>query len=127
MSADQAQAVAAAAELEAQQIRMEAEAIVNRVLELGDGKVAMGLEPAIAEGSLDLPLASFGVCRGQVLSARDNTGALRFFDAGALPLPAVCKQKHIQLLKERAQLEGRELGISMVIDDVYAYSKGKLV
>lgn len=127
LATDQQQSLAAAVSQEEEQVRTEAEAIINRVLELGDGEVAPGLEPALAEGSLDLPLAPAGICRGQVLSARDATGAVRFLDCGALPLPPESKELHIQLLEERARSEGRELGISMVIDDVYAFSKGALV
>ena len=87
LATDQQQSLAAAVSQEEEQVRTEAEAIINRVLELGDGEVAPGLEPALAEGSLDLPLAPAGICRGQVLSARDATGAVRFLDCGALPLP----------------------------------------
>lgn len=124
---DQQESIATAARWEEEQVKTEAQAIVNRVLELGQGEVSPGLERALSEGSLDIPLAPAGICHGQVLSARDATGAVRFLDCGALPLPKESKEYHRQLLEERAQAEGREPGISMAIDDIYAFSKGSLV
>ncbi|HKM39232.1 MAG TPA: hypothetical protein VJ036_03080 [bacterium] len=124
---DQRKAITAAAHDEEELLQIEATAIINRVLELGKGEVVAGIKIALAQGSLDFPLVSAGICQGQVLSARDATGALRFLDSGALPLPAEVKQKHTQLLEERARSEGRGLGTSLVIDDVYAFSKGNLV
>lgn len=127
LSTDQRKAIVAAARWEEEQIKKEAQAIIDRVLELGQGEVAPGLERALAEGSLDIPLAPGGICRGQVLSARDATGAVRFLDCGALPLAQESKEYHWQLLEERAAVEGREPGVSMAIDDIYAFSKGCLV
>ncbi|NLG86135.1 MAG: hypothetical protein GX489_02810, partial [Firmicutes bacterium] len=127
LASDQKTAIMAAASQEQELIREEADSIINRVLELGQGQVAMGLERALTDGSLDIPLAAAGLCRGQVLSARDATGAIRFLDSGNLPLPKEIKEWHRQQLAERAYAEGRQLGVSMAIDDIYAFSKGTLV
>lgn len=127
LASDQKTAIMAAASQEQELIREEADSIINRVLELGQGQVAMGLERALTDGSLDIPLAAVGLCRGQVLSARDATGAIRFLDSGNLPLSKEIKEWHRQQLAERAYAEGRQLGVSMAIDDIYAFSKGTLV
>lgn len=127
LAADQAAAIAQAANQEQQFILLEAQSIVDRVLELGQGKVATGLELALTEGSLDVPLAGAGLCQGQVLSARDATGAVRFLDSGALPLPSESKEWNRERLAQRADTEGRQPNVAMVIDDIYAFSKGALV
>jgi methylaspartate mutase epsilon subunit len=54
-------------------------------------------------------------------------GAVRFFDPGNIPLTPELKEFHKQKLKSRAKLEKRDATFQMVIDDVYAISKGKLV
>jgi len=127
LAGDQRRAFLTAVQREEELIAAEAGAIVSRIEELGAGDLRAGVMPALAEGSLDVPLAPSGVCRGQVLAARDQEGAVRFLDPGHLPLPPAAKEYHRAQLERRAQAEGREPGVSMVIDDIYALNKGFLV
>lgn len=124
---DQRASVQTAAREEEELIVAEAEAILGRIRELGQGKWGEGIAAALAEGSLDVPLAASGACRGQVLAARDAWGAVRFLDTGRLPFSPEVKGFHRRRLAERAQSEGRVAGTSLVIDDIYALNKGALI
>jgi methylaspartate mutase epsilon subunit len=108
-------------------ISAETRCIVDKVFELGGGDVAKGAVRAFQAGILDVPFAPSRFNAGKVLPARDNDGAIRFFDPGALPLTAELLEFHKQKIAARAKYEKREPSFQMVIDDVYAISKGRLV
>ncbi len=59
--------------------------------------------------------------------ARDNDGAIRILDAGAVPLSPELVDYNREKIEERADVEKRKASFQMVIDDVYAISKGRLV
>lgn len=58
---------------------------------------------------------------------RDNEGAVRVFDPGHAPLPDDVMAYHREKIAERSRAEQRESSFHMVVDDIYAISKGKLV
>jgi methylaspartate mutase epsilon subunit len=100
---------------------------VDKVFELGNGDIAQGAVRAFQAGVLDVPFAPSRFNAGKVLPARDNEGAIRFFDPGALPLTSELLEFHKQKMAARAKYEHRDPSFQMVIDDVYAISKGRLV
>jgi methylaspartate mutase epsilon subunit len=108
-------------------IAAETRCIVDKVFELGGGDIAQGAVRAFQAGVLDVPFAPSRFNAGKVLPARDNQGAIRFFDSGTLPLTAELREFHKQKITARAKYEKREPSFQMVIDDVYAISKGRLV
>lgn len=108
-------------------IAAETRCIVDKVFELGAGDIAKGAVRAFQAGVLDVPFAPSRFNAGKVLPARDNDGAIRFFDSGALPFTGEIKEFHKQKIAARAKSEKREPSFQMVIDDVYAISKGRLV
>ncbi|MDR0759434.1 MAG: methylaspartate mutase subunit E [Treponema sp.] len=108
-------------------ISAETRCIVDKVFELGKGDIAQGTVRAFQAGVLDVPFAPSRFNAGKVLPARDNDGAIRFFDPGALPLTAELHEFHKQKMAARAKYEHRDPSFQMVIDDVYAISKGRLV
>ncbi|MDR1301494.1 MAG: methylaspartate mutase subunit E [Treponema sp.] len=108
-------------------IAAETRCIMDKVFELGGGDIAKGAVRAFQAGVLDVPFAPSRFNAGKVLPARDNQGAIRFFDPGALPLTAEILEFHKQKMAARAKYEKREPSFQMVIDDVYAISKGRLV
>ena len=59
---------------------------------------------------------------GKMLSARDNDGAIRILDAGAVPLSPELVDYNRKKIEERAAFEKRKASFQMVIDDVYAIS-----
>ena len=108
-------------------IKREVRSVMTKVFELGNGDVAVGAVRAFAAGVLDVPFAPAACNAGKLLPVRDNVGAVRIFEPGAVPLPRDVMMYHRQKIAERAKAEKREPSFQMVIDDIYAISKGKLV
>lgn len=112
---------------EAEIIEQEVNQIIAKVLELGKGDLAQGVIASFEAGVLDIPFAPSKYNAGKVMPARDNNGAVRIMDAGHLPLSDDILKFHRDKLEERAKFEHRTVSFQMVIDDVYAISKGFLV
>ena len=62
-----------------------------------------------------------------MLPARDNGGAVRILEVGNLPFTDDLKKFHRENWKSVPRRKNREVSFQMVIDDVYAISKGRLV
>jgi methylaspartate mutase epsilon subunit len=105
---------------------MEVRAIMDRVLDLGDGDVAVGFEKAVQAGAIDCPLAGNVHLKSKVLGIRDNQGACRYLDFGDLPIPKEAREFHRQKVAEREQAEGRKMDLNAVIQDFWAFSHGKI-
>ncbi len=112
---------------EAEVIEQEVDQILAKVFDLGKGDLAQGVIAAFEAGVLDIPFAPSKYNAGKVMPARDNNGAVRIMDAGNLPLSSEILKFHRDKLEERAKSENRTVSFQMVIDDVYAISKGFLV
>ncbi len=108
-------------------IASETRCVLDRCLELGKGDIAQGTILAIRSGVLDIPFAPSRYNAGKMLPARDNDGAIRLFHAGNIPLTPELIDLHREKMEERARHENRQASFQMVIDDVYAISKGRLV
>ncbi len=108
-------------------IKLETRAIVNKMVELGDGDIVKGSIRGFEAGVIDIPFAPSRYNRGKVLPARDNEGAVRILEAGNLPFDNEIKAFHQKCMEDRAKEEGRGVSFQMVIDDIYAISKGRLV
>lgn len=116
-----------AVDFEKEIIRAETVCIVEKCLELGEGDIAVGVCRGVESGALDVPFAPCRANAGLMLPARDNTGAVRILNVGNLPFTKELKDFHKEKLEERARFEKRQVSFQMVIDDVYAIGKGKLV
>lgn len=108
-------------------ISQETRCIIDKCFELGDGDIAKGAVRAFQAGVIDIPFAPSRYNAGKMLPARDNEGAVRIFSPGALPFTPELLAFHKGKIDERAKVEKREASFQMVIDDVYAISKGRLV
>ncbi len=108
-------------------IRLETRAIVDKCFELGNGDVAVGVCRAVEAGVLDVPFAPCRANAGLMLPCRDNDGAVRILNPGNLPFSQELKDFHTAKIEKRAAAEGRKASFQMVIDDVYAIGKGRLV
>lgn len=108
-------------------IEREVRSILNTVYSVGEGDFVLGTVRAFASGLLDVPFAPSRFTLGRVMPVRDNEGAVRFFDFGNLPFDEEIKSFHRKKLEERAKYEKREISFQMVLDDIYAISKGRLV
>ncbi|ETK09984.1 glutamate mutase [Tannerella sp. oral taxon BU063 isolate Cell 6/7/9] len=112
---------------ESEIISTEMHCILGKVEELGRGDYAVGTVAAFEAGVLDIPFAPSRYNAGKAMPARDNVGAVRLLDMGALPLSKDIVDFHRRKLEERAAFENRPVSFQMVIDDVYAIGKGFLV
>ena len=108
-------------------IKQEMECILSRVFELGKGDLAQGTVAGFSAGVIDVPFAPSRCNLGKAMPARDNSGAVRFLEVGNVPLSDDLKAFHREKLEERAKTEKRPVNFQMIVDDVYAISKGFLV
>lgn len=126
MLADQ-ECTSANLEEEKEVIRRETRSILDKCFELGNGDIAIGSVRAVQAGVIDIPFAPSRFNAGKMLPARDNVGAIRILDPGNMPLPKDMLDFNRARIEERARVEKRKASFQMVIDDVYAISKGRLV
>ncbi len=112
---------------ECEMIKKETREILDKTLELGGQDVATGAIRAFAAGVIDVPFAPSRFNAGKTMPARDNNGAVRFLSFGNLPFTDEIKAFHQEKIAERGRAEGRSPSFQMVIDDIYAISKGMLV
>jgi methylaspartate mutase epsilon subunit len=105
---------------------METRSLVEKILELGDGDAAIGYEKAVQGGAIDFPLPTNRNCKGEVLGIRDLKGACRFLEFGNLAIPEEAKEFHREKVAERERIEGRKMDLSVVIEDFWAFSKGRI-
>lgn len=108
-------------------IAAETRCIVDKCFELGAGDIALGAVRAFEAGIIDVPFAPSKFNAGKMLPARDNNGAVRFLNIGAIPFTKDLVDFNAAKIEERAKAEKRKASFQMVIDDVYAISSGKLV
>ena len=114
-------------EQEKEIIRRETRCIVDKCFELGNGDIAVGVCRGVEAGVLDVPFAPCRANAGLMLPCRDNNGAVRILNPGHLPFDQELKDFHASKINERAVAEKRKASFQMVIDDVYAIGKGRLV
>ncbi len=117
----------AALDAEKEIIRQETRAIVDKCFELGNGDIALGVCRGVEAGVLDVPFAPCRANAGLMLPCRDNNGAVRILEPGHLPFSKELLDFHKERIEERAKAEKRQASFQMVVDDVYAIGKGKLV
>ena len=114
-------------EQEEEIICAETRCIVDKCFELGEGDIALGVCRGVEAGVLDVPFAPCRANAGLMLPCRDNDGAVRILNIGNLPFTQDLKDFHAAKIDERAKSEKRAASFQMVIDDVYAIGKGRLV
>lgn len=114
-------------DLEEKMILAETRAILDKVLDFGEGDVAIGAVRAFQAGVIDVPFAPSRFNAGKILPARDSQGAVRMLDFGSLPFNEEIKEFHRERIAKRGRDEGRDPSFQMVIDDIYAIGKGMLV
>ncbi|MBI2859075.1 MAG: methylaspartate mutase subunit E, partial [Chloroflexi bacterium] len=102
---------------ECQVIEREARAIIDKVLELGDGDIAVGAVKALETGALDYTYPVNKNIMGRVTSVRDGGGAVRMLDCGNLPFTAEMKGFHRRKIAERRKAGDRK-DYQMIIEDL---------
>jgi len=102
-------------------------AIVDKVVEMGDGDVVVGIEKAIEAGVLDSPFCLNVNAKDQVLGVKDLHGASRYLDYGNLPIPDEVRKYNDEKLRERELTQGIKLGYKTSLADFWAFSKGSII
>jgi methylaspartate mutase epsilon subunit len=105
----------------------EVRAILDRLLDLGDGDIVAGTVRAVESGVLDSPWSPNINVKDQVLGIRDTRGACRYLEFGNLPIPDDIKEFHREKIAEREKLEGKKADYHMAVKDLWSLSKGKMV
>jgi methylaspartate mutase epsilon subunit len=104
-------------------IRREVRSVMDRVLEIGDGDVAIGTVRAFESGEMDIPWSPNNQVKSRVMPARDIDGYLRMYDAGAMPIPADVMEFHEERLRKRAEKEGVAFDHDLAVSSVYEMSE----
>lgn len=117
MACNQRIPVSAEMDIEETMAERECRAIVDRVLELGEGSAGEGLVIALGAGVIELPAGSLAGRAGSALPVRDHTGAVRYLRTGRLPLSKEIREFHSERLKPRLEAE-RDDGMALVLKDL---------
>lgn len=116
-------------ELEAEMalIKAETKCILDKMFELGKGDLAIGTVKAFETGVMDIPFGPSKYNAGKMLPVRDNIGCVRYLEFGNVPFTEDIKKFNRERLQERAKFEGRDVSFQLVIDDIFAVGKGRLI
>jgi len=114
-------------EVEKKMTEMEVRAIVEKVIEMGEGDVLVGAVKALKAGVLDSPWSSNLNVHDEVLGFKDIHGACRYLDFGNLPFSEAIKDFHRAKKAEREKFEGKKVDYQTAVRDLWAFSKGKSV
>lgn len=112
---------------EMNQIKKEVDCLMDCVLNIGNGDLAIGTVKAFEQGLIDVPFAPSKFNAGLILPARDNDGCIRILEFGKLGFSDDIKEFHRNKISERALTEGRKVSFQLTIDDIYAVSMGHLI
>lgn len=110
-------------ELECEMIGREVRPIIDKVLEMGDGDVALGSVRAFEAGVMDVPWSPNRHTKSRIMPARDLDGYLRILSPGLMPFPKDVMDYHEEKLRKRAEVEGVEYGNDLAVESVYEISE----
>lgn len=82
-------------------LEMEVTSIMNVVEELGNGHLSRGAVRALFEGIIDVPFSPSMYNKGEAVTFRSITGAIRFASCTNLPFPESIKEHHYNELVNR--------------------------
>ncbi|HVN98009.1 MAG TPA: hypothetical protein VMT62_16385 [Syntrophorhabdaceae bacterium] len=106
---------------------MEIRSMVEKLLEIGDGDIAIGCLRGVDAGVIDSSFSPNKQVKDKVIGVKDCRGALRWVEFGNLPFPAEVKEFHREKVAEREKADGTKADYEMTIRDFWAFSKGQLI
>ena len=116
-----------AVDIEERMTDLSVSAIVERVMELGDGDVCLGIVKALDEGVLDSPFAISMHLQDNTLGVRDLRGAMRYLEYGNVPIPEEVREFSREKIREREEYEGRKMNYKVAISDMWTLGEGMLI
>ena len=105
----------------------EADAIIQRTLELGEGSAEAGIPKAIEAGVIDMPFVPNPHNRGLMMPVRDHAGAVRYLDFGNVPASRRVREWNAEKLSSRLKSMSHREDYELVISDLMAIGRGELV
>ena len=109
---------------ECELIGKEVRPIMDKILEMGDGDVAIGVVRACEAGVMDIPWSPNNYMKSRVMPARDADGYLRMYDCGDMPMDAEVMAYHHDRLREHADKQGIPFDHELAVTSVYEFSEG---
>ena len=110
-------------EFEKDMICREVRSIMDKILEMGDGDVAVGTIKAFETGVMDIPWSPNRECKCLMTSARDDRGYIRVLDPGNMPYPKDVLEYHEERLRAQSKKVDKPYGPDLAIDSVFEFSK----
>ena len=104
-------------------IRREVVPVMDKILEMGDGDVALGTIRSAEAGVLDIPWSPNRHVKSRIMPARDADGYLRILDPGDMPFARDALEVHEAGLRRRAERERVDYGPDLAISSVYEISE----
>lgn len=111
-------------QLECDMIAREVRPVMDKILEMGDGDVAVGTVRACEAGVMDIPWSPNNYMKSRIMPARDDDGYLRIFDCGDMPMDKDVMEYHHERLRRRAEREGIAFDHELAVSSVYELSEG---
>jgi len=87
-------------------IAREVESILESVIHCGRGSLATGVVEGFRQGLLDVPFSPSIHNKGEVVTARDAEGAVRFLSTGRLQFDRELKEFHRSKIQDRVRADG---------------------
>jgi methylaspartate mutase epsilon subunit len=110
-------------------IEREVESILESVIHCGRGSLAAGIVEGFRQGFLDVPFSPSIHNRGEVVTARDEEGAVRFLSTGQLQFDRELKEFHRSKMQDRLRTKGLLLtekqNYLLVESDVLQIARGQ--
>jgi len=111
-------------DFEKELLKREVHMIIDKVLEMGDGDIAIGTVLAFKYGILDCPWSPNLCVKGKVVGARDYMGVVRYLDHGNMPIPQDIVQYHQEALRKRADHLKVPVNYELVMTDLLSIANG---
>ena len=102
-------------------------AILDKVIDMGNGDIAVGVVKAVEAGVLDSPFSINIYPKDLVMGARDLEGACRYIDYGNLPIPEEVRKYNDEKVKEREKYEGTKLNFKASMADFWCLAGGHAI
>ena len=102
-------------------------AIVDKVMDLGEGDIAVGITKALDCGVLDCPFSISNYLQDRTLGVRDLNGAVRYLEYGNVPIPEEVREWERGKIAEREAYEKRKMNYKVSMADFFTLAKGTLI
>ncbi|MGW2109361.1 hypothetical protein [Streptomyces sp. NPDC001948] len=116
--------VPAEADFEEDLIVRESHAVLDAILALDGSGLGERVALAVERGLLDVPYSPNQWNAGRTMSVRDCTGAVRFAETGAMPLPDDVLRLHARAVRERQSRDHPDLDV-LIERDVLRTARGE--